>query len=62
MVPIVQNGKVGELAFWCADDVLINQQTVAIIDIDCAELKGFDEEDQKYLEQFADLIARSSDF
>jgi L-methionine (R)-S-oxide reductase len=38
------------------------QQTVAIIDIDCAELEGFDGEDQKYLEQFADIIARSSDF
>jgi L-methionine (R)-S-oxide reductase len=35
---------------------------VGIIDIDCAELNGFDEEDQKHLEEFADVIAKSSDF
>lgn len=50
-----------------SDSVWLNNgfdimQTIAIIDIDCAELNGFDEEDQKYLEQFAELIARSSDF
>lgn len=35
---------------------------MAIIDIDCAELSGFDEEDQEHLEKFADLIASSCDF
>jgi L-methionine (R)-S-oxide reductase len=35
---------------------------VAIIDIDCAELNGFDEVDQKYLEQLAELIAKSCDW
>ena len=41
------------------DDIV---QTVAIIDVDCAELNGFDEEDQRYLEQLARLIAEASDF
>jgi L-methionine (R)-S-oxide reductase len=35
---------------------------VAIIDIDCAEVDGFDEEDQKALERLAGLIGRSADF
>ena len=37
-------------------------QVVAIIDIDCAELNGFDKEDQVALEELAELIAASSDF
>jgi L-methionine (R)-S-oxide reductase len=37
-------------------------QTVAIIDIDCAELDGFNKEDQEALEELADLLARSCDF
>lgn len=35
---------------------------VAIIDIDCADLNGFDEVDQRYLEQLAGLIAKSCDW
>jgi len=35
---------------------------VAIIDIDCAELNGFDEEDRKHLEELAALLAESCDF
>jgi len=35
------------------------KRTVAIIDIDCAELNGFDDEDQKFLEQLAALLAKS---
>ncbi|KAL2202831.1 GAF domain nucleotide-binding protein [Sarocladium strictum] len=35
------------------------KRTVAIIDIDCAELNGFDNEDQKFLEQLAALLAKS---
>jgi L-methionine (R)-S-oxide reductase len=37
-------------------------QTVAIIDIDCAELSGFTSEDQEALEQLAELLALSCDF
>jgi L-methionine (R)-S-oxide reductase len=35
---------------------------VAIIDIDCAELNGFDHDDQAALEDLAELIAKASDF
>ncbi|KAI1351014.1 GAF domain-like protein [Xylaria sp. FL0043] len=38
------------------------KKVVAIIDIDCADLNGFDEVDQKYLEQLADLLGRSCDW
>jgi putative methionine-R-sulfoxide reductase with GAF domain len=44
------------------DETLIVMQTVAIIDIDCAELDGFNKEDQEALEELADLLARSCDF
>jgi putative methionine-R-sulfoxide reductase with GAF domain len=37
-------------------------QVVAIIDIDCAELEGFDEMDKKYLEDLAKVLAYGSDF
>jgi L-methionine (R)-S-oxide reductase len=37
-------------------------RTVAIIDVDCAELNGFDEEDREYLEELAALIAKACDF
>jgi hypothetical protein len=39
-----------------------DQQVVGVIDIDCAELEGFDEEDQKGLEAIADLLGKSSDW
>ncbi|KAF2269867.1 GAF domain-like protein [Lojkania enalia] len=42
--------------------IIQNGKTVAIIDIDCAELNGFDLEDQAALENLADLLARSCDF
>jgi len=35
---------------------------VAIIDIDCMEVGGFDEEDQKGLEEVARLLAEACDF
>jgi L-methionine (R)-S-oxide reductase len=38
------------------------KQVVAIIDIDCAELEGFDEVDKKYLEIFAGILATGCDF
>jgi L-methionine (R)-S-oxide reductase len=37
-------------------------QTVAIIDVDCAELDGFQKEDQEALEELAGLLAQSCDF
>lgn len=38
------------------------KKVVAIIDIDCAVLNGFDEVDKKNLEQLADLLSRSCDW
>ncbi len=38
------------------------KRLVAIIDIDCAELNGFDEVDKRYLEYLADLLAKSCDW
>lgn len=38
------------------------KKLVAIIDVDCAELNGFDEVDRKYLEELAELLARSCDW
>ncbi|KAI1154435.1 GAF domain-like protein [Nemania diffusa] len=38
------------------------RKVVAIIDVDCAELNGFDEVDKKYLEQLAELLSRSCDW
>ncbi|KAI5860121.1 GAF domain-like protein [Durotheca rogersii] len=35
---------------------------VAIIDVDCADLAGFDDVDKAYLERLADLLARSCDW
>ncbi|KAI5210197.1 GAF domain-like protein [Aureobasidium subglaciale] len=37
-------------------------KVVAIIDVDCAVKNGFDVEDQKYLEELAQLIAEACDF
>jgi L-methionine (R)-S-oxide reductase len=42
--------------------IIIRGETVAIIDIDCTLPSGFDEEDQKYLEKLADLLAESCDW
>ncbi|KAJ4265393.1 hypothetical protein NW762_004681 [Fusarium torreyae] len=39
-----------------------SKKLVAIIDIDCAELNGFDEVDKVHLEQLAALIAKSCDW
>ncbi|KAI0540441.1 GAF domain-like protein [Xylaria digitata] len=38
------------------------RKVVAIIDIDCADLNGFDEVDKKYLEKLSELLARSCDW
>ncbi|KAK5683585.1 hypothetical protein LTS10_005118 [Elasticomyces elasticus] len=37
-------------------------KVVAIIDIDCAVKHGFDEEDQRYLEKLAHLLAEACDW
>lgn len=37
-------------------------QLAAIIDIDCAELDGFDAADQKWLEDLAALLSKSCDW
>jgi L-methionine (R)-S-oxide reductase len=37
-------------------------EVVAIIDIDCAELDGFDKVDQQYLEELATILADMCDF
>lgn len=35
---------------------------VGVIDLDCEELDGFDEVDQRYLEQLAGVLASSLDW
>ncbi|KAL1593471.1 hypothetical protein SLS59_009351 [Nothophoma quercina] len=42
--------------------IVQGDKVVAIIDIDCAEENGFDEEDQKALEELAALLAEACDF
>ena len=42
--------------------VLHAGKLVAIIDVDCADLAGFDQEDAEHLQRLANLIARSCDF
>ncbi|KAJ4415679.1 hypothetical protein N0V85_002604 [Neurospora sp. IMI 360204] len=42
--------------------IVVDDKVVAIIDVDCAELNGFDEVDKVWLEKLADLVARSCDW
>ncbi|PTB69673.1 GAF domain-like protein [Trichoderma citrinoviride] len=42
--------------------IVSGDKLVAIIDVDCAELNGFDETDKKHLEQLADLLAKGCDW
>ena len=37
-------------------------RTVAIIDVDCTELKGFDEVDRRFLEKLGEVLSRSCDW
>ncbi|KAF4507954.1 hypothetical protein G6O67_004398 [Ophiocordyceps sinensis] len=39
-----------------------DRAVVAVIDVDCAALGGFDESDKKYLQQLAELLSRSCDW
>lgn len=41
---------------------LLGLQVVAIIDMDCADVNGFDETDRKYLEQLAGILAGGCDW
>ncbi|KAJ6011547.1 hypothetical protein N7451_002959 [Penicillium sp. IBT 35674x] len=42
--------------------IVIRGETVAIIDIDCTEPSGFDDEDKKYLEALAEILATGCDW
>ncbi|KAJ5386482.1 Free methionine-R-sulfoxide reductase [Penicillium cosmopolitanum] len=42
--------------------ILVRGETVAIIDIDCAQPDGFDDVDKKYLEELAEILAESCDW
>ena len=42
--------------------ILLGGKVVAIIDVDCAERGGFDDEDREGLERLAGLIAESCDW
>lgn len=54
VVPIVVGGS--------ASDGNGKGKVVAIIDVDCAVLNGFDEVDQLWLERIAELLAKSCDW
>ena len=51
---------------WADETVTLTEcqlmQLVAIIDIDCAVIRGFDQEDQEGLTELARLIAASCDW
>lgn len=55
VVPVVADKATGI-------DGAFHKKLVAIIDIDCAVLNGFDEVDQEYLEKLAALLASSCDW
>ncbi|KAF9887697.1 hypothetical protein FE257_009650 [Aspergillus nanangensis] len=42
--------------------ILVAGETVAIIDVDCAVVGGFDEEDRRYLEELAGVLAECCDW
>ncbi|GIC84428.1 GAF domain-containing protein [Aspergillus udagawae] len=42
--------------------ILAGGETVAIIDVDCTEPAGFDEEDKKWLEELASLLSECCDW
>lgn len=42
--------------------IIADGKTVAIIDIDCTRLNGFDEVDSRYLGKLARLLAKSCDW
>ncbi|KAF8854182.1 GAF domain-like protein [Acephala macrosclerotiorum] len=42
--------------------IIVDGKTVAIVDIDCAVVKGFDDVDRKALEELAALLGRACDW
>ncbi|KAF1824093.1 GAF domain nucleotide-binding protein [Dissoconium aciculare CBS 342.82] len=52
----------GESASEIVVPIVRDGKLVAIIDLDCAVKGGFDLEDQKYLEEFAQIIAEACDW
>lgn len=42
--------------------IVVDGNTVAIIDVDCTVTNGFDEVDKAYLEKLAEFIGQSSDW
>lgn len=44
------------------ESVHVEKKVVGIIDIDCAEVNGFDEMDRRYLEELAGLLGRACDW
>jgi len=62
VIPILQDGKVRSYEHRLREPNSNEQQVMAIIDIDCAELNGFDESDQRALEELASLIAGACEF
>jgi L-methionine (R)-S-oxide reductase len=63
VVPIVAKGKVScDAAISARHQADICAKVVGIIDLDCAVLNGFDIEDQKYLEELAQVLAEACDW
>jgi L-methionine (R)-S-oxide reductase len=42
--------------------IVVSGKVVAIVDIDCAVLNGFDEVDARYLGKLGELLAKSCDW
>ncbi|OAX84848.1 hypothetical protein ACJ72_00776 [Emergomyces africanus] len=42
--------------------ILVNGETVAVIDVDCTQPSGFDEVDKKWLEALAAILSESCDW
>lgn len=42
--------------------IVVERRVVAIIDVDCAVVEGFDEVDRVWLERFAKVIAEGCDW
>jgi L-methionine (R)-S-oxide reductase len=42
--------------------IVVDGKVVAIIDVDCAEVNGFDETDKEWLEKLAKLLAEGCDW
>ena len=61
VVPILFQGQASQPR-WCFAPCAKSFQVMGIIDIDCAELQGFDETDRGGLESLARVLAHSCDW